>query len=176
MATNYDDDDDFLDEDQPQDVVRQLRKVNKTLEKRLKELEVETNTYKTQTRQRTVKDVLASKGINPKVAAFIPQDIEITEEAVSKWLDEYGDVFGVKTEEAPKESNSASNFNPALQAQKRINDVVSSALKKIWQPRFSMLKVPMNSTQLWVCKFINFLHNYQSPGGEPTWHTQTHLH
>ena len=126
MATNYDDDDDFLDEDQPQDVVKQLRRVNKTLEKRLKELEVETNTYKTQTRQRTVKDVLASKGINPKVAAFIPQDIEITEEAVSKWLDEYGDVFGVKTEEASKESNSASNFNPALQAQKRINDVVSS--------------------------------------------------
>jgi hypothetical protein len=126
MATNYDEDDDFLDEDQPQDVVRQLRKVNKTLEKRLKELEVETNTYKSQTRQRTVKDVLASKGINPKVAAFIPQDIEITEEAVSKWLDEYGDVFGVKTEEASKESNSASNFNPALQAQKRINDVVSS--------------------------------------------------
>lgn len=126
MATNYDDDDDFLDEDQPQDVVKQLRRVNKTLEKRLKELEVETNTYKTQTRQRTVKDVLASKGINPKVAAFIPQDIEITEEAVSKWLDEYGDVFGVKTEEASKESNSASNVNPALQAQKRINDVVSS--------------------------------------------------
>jgi hypothetical protein len=126
MATNYDDDDDFLDEDQPQDVVKQLRRVNKTLEKRLKELEVETNTYKTQTRQRTVKDVLASKGINPKVAAFIPQDIEITEEAVSKWLDEYGDVFGVKTEEASKESNSASNINPALQAQKRINDVVSS--------------------------------------------------
>ena len=126
MATNYDEDDDFLDEDQPQDVVRQLRKVNKTLEKRLKELEVETNTYKSQTRQRTVKDVLASKGINPKVAAFIPQDIEITEEAVSKWLDEYGDVFGVKTEEASRESNSASNVNPALQAQKRINDVVSS--------------------------------------------------
>jgi hypothetical protein len=126
MATNYDEDDDFLDEDQPQDVVRQLRRVNKTLEKRLKELEVETNTYKSQTRQRTVKDVLASKGINPKVAAFIPQDIEITEEAVSKWLDEYGDVFGVKTEEASKESNSASNVNPALQAQKRINDVVSS--------------------------------------------------
>ena len=126
MATNYDEDDDFLDEDQPQDVVKQLRRVNRTLEKRLKELEVEANTYKSQTRQRTVKDVLTQKGINPKVAAFIPQDIEITEEAVSKWLDEYGDVFGVKTEEASKESNSASNVNPALQAQKRINDVVSS--------------------------------------------------
>jgi len=73
MATNYDEDD--FDEDfEPQDVVKQLRKVNKTLEKRLKELEVEATTLKTQTRQRTVKDVLTAKGINPKVAAFIPQD------------------------------------------------------------------------------------------------------
>jgi hypothetical protein len=39
MATNYDEDDDFDFEDGPQDVVKQLRKVNRTLEKRLKELE-----------------------------------------------------------------------------------------------------------------------------------------
>ena len=40
MATNYDDDD--IDEDfEPQDVVKQLRKVNRTLEKRLRELEEE---------------------------------------------------------------------------------------------------------------------------------------
>jgi hypothetical protein len=126
MATNYDDDDDdFLDEGQPQDVVKQLRKVNRTLEKRLKELEQEATTLKVQTRQRTVKDVLTSKGINPKVAAFIPQDLEVSEDAVTNWLNEYSDVFGIKTEEA-KETNSASNVNPALQAQKRINDVVSS--------------------------------------------------
>jgi hypothetical protein len=124
MATNYDEDDDFDFEDGPQDVVKQLRKVNRTLEKRLKELEQEANTLKTQTRQRTVKDVLSTKGINPKVAALIPQDIEPTEEAVSNWLNEWGDVFGVKTEEATPE---AAPVNPALQAQKRINDVVSSA-------------------------------------------------
>jgi hypothetical protein len=123
MATNYDDD---FDEDfEPQDVVKQLRKVNRTLEKRLKELEDEATSLKTQTRQRTVKDVLASKGINPKVAAFIPQDIDMTEEAVTNWLNEYGDVFGgAKTEANNGESQAQSN--PALQAQKRINDVVSS--------------------------------------------------
>jgi len=123
MATNYDDDD--FDEDfEPQDVVKQLRRVNKTLEKRLKELEVEATTLKNQTRQRTVKDVLTSKGINPKVAAFIPQDIDVSEEAVSNWLNEYGDVFGVKQEATEGESQAQSN--PALQAQKRINDVVST--------------------------------------------------
>jgi predicted RNase H-like nuclease (RuvC/YqgF family) len=123
MATNYDEDDDFLDEDQPQDVVKQLRKVNRTLEKRLKDLEVEATTLKNQTRQRTVKDVLTAKGINPKVAAFIPQDIDITEEAVSTWLSEYGDVFGVQQESTQGESQAQ---NPALQAQRRINEVVST--------------------------------------------------
>jgi len=123
MATNYDEDDDFLDEDQPQDVVKQLRKVNRTLEKRLKEIEAEAITLKNQTRQRTVKDVLTAKGINPKVAAFIPQDLDVTEEAVSTWLNEYGDVFGVQQESKEGESQAQ---NPALQAQKRINDVVST--------------------------------------------------
>ena len=124
MATNYDDDD--IDEDfEPQDVVKQLRKVNRTLEKRLKELEEEATTLKTQTRQRTVKDVLTSKGINPKVATFIPQDIEMTEEAVTNWLNEYGDVFGVVQTEATKDESQAQS-DPALQAASRINNTMSS--------------------------------------------------
>jgi len=126
MATNYDEDDDFLDEDQPQDVVKQLRKVNRTLEKRMKELEVEATTLKNQTRQRTVKDVLTAKGINPKVAAFIPQDLDVTEEAVSNWLNEYGDVFGVKQPEEAGATQQSQANNSALQAQSRINNVVST--------------------------------------------------
>lgn len=123
MATNYDDDD--FDEDfEPQDVVKQLRRVNKTLEKRLKELEVEATTLKNQTRQRTVKDVLTAKGINPKVAAFIPQDLDASEEAVNNWLNEYGDVFGVNQD--TKDGESQASKDPALQAQQRINDVVST--------------------------------------------------
>ena len=125
MATNYDEDDDIDFEDGPQDVVKQLRKVNRTLEKRLKELEQEANTAKAQNRQRTVKDVLTSKGINPKVSAFIPQDLEPTEEAVNNWLNEYGDVFGLKTD--GEQDNAPASVNPALAAQKRINDVVSSS-------------------------------------------------
>jgi len=124
MATNYDEDDFFDEDNEPQDVVKQLRKVNRTLEKRLKEIEAEAVTLKNQTRQRTVKDVLTAKGVNPKVAAFIPQDIDITEEAVTNWLNEYGDVFGVQQESEKGESQAQTN--PALQAQKRINDVVST--------------------------------------------------
>ena len=121
MATNYeydDEDDDF--DTESGDVVKQLRKVNRTLEKRLKELETEANSLKTQTRQRTVKDVLTAKNVNPKIAAFIPQDIE-GEEAIATWLNEYGDVFGLKQE------HDAAPESPEVTAQKRIANTVNSA-------------------------------------------------
>lgn len=121
MATNYeydDEDDDF--ETESTDVVKQLRKVNRTLEKRLKDLEAEANSLKTQTRQRTVKDVLTAKNVNPKIAAFIPQDIE-GEEAIATWLNEYGDVFGLKQEQ------DAAPESPEVTAQKRIASTINSA-------------------------------------------------
>ena len=119
MATNYYDDDE--DNDTTTDVVGQLRKVNRTLEKRAKELEQELAGLKSQTRQRTVKDVLSAKGINPKVAAFIPQDIDTTEEAVSAWLAEYGDVFGVQ--QSPEETQAKET---ATDAQRRIQNVMQT--------------------------------------------------
>jgi len=95
MSQNNEYDDEFDDfGDEGTDVVKQLRKVNRTLEKRAKELEQELKGLQSQTRQRTVKDVLQAKGINPKIAAFIPQDIDTSEEAINGWLNEYGDVFG----------------------------------------------------------------------------------
>ena len=127
MATNYydDEDDDFTPEESG-DAMKQLRKVNRTLEKRLKELEAEANAAKSQNRSRTIKDVLSSKGINSKVAAFIPQDIEPTEEAINSWLTEYGDVFGVtNTEQAPAEQAKGTP-NADLAANQRISNMVNS--------------------------------------------------
>jgi hypothetical protein len=120
MATNYYDDEE--DDDTTTDVVGQLRKVNRALEKRAKELEQELSGLKTQTRQRTVKDVLQAKGLNPKIAAFIPQDIDSSEEEIIKWVNEYGDVFGIQTssEEKPAEKS------PEVKAQARINNLVST--------------------------------------------------
>ena len=120
MATNYYDDEE--DDDTTTDVVGQLRKVNRALEKRAKELEQELSGLKTQTRQRTVKDVLQAKGLNPKIAALIPQDIEPTDDALVKWIEDYGDVFGVQTqtEEKPAEKS------PEIKAQARINNMVAT--------------------------------------------------
>lgn len=119
MPTNYEYDDE--DDDTSTDVVAQLRKVNRSLEKRAKELEQELSGLKTQTRQRTVKDVLQAKGLNPKIAAFIPQDIDTSEDAINQWITEYGDVFGA----VPQQEESAKS-SPDLTAQTRINNVVST--------------------------------------------------
>jgi hypothetical protein len=78
---------------------------------------------KTQTRQRTVKDVLQAKGLNPKISAFIPQDIDTSEEAIVAWVDEYGDVFGVQ----PAQTNETPTpKGPDVSAQNRMNNVIAT--------------------------------------------------
>lgn len=118
MATNYYDDE---DDDTSTDVVAQLRKVNRSLEKRAKELEQELSGLKVQTRQRTVKEVLQAKGLNPKIAVFIPQDIDASEEAINQWVSEYGDVFG-----APVQASEEGKPAADVSAYARINNVVAT--------------------------------------------------
>ena len=110
---DYEDDDDFSIEDQANDLVKQLRKANKQKEKELAELKSQFENLSKAQRERAIKDALASRGVNQKIASFIPQDIDPTEESVSKWLEEYADVFGVQVE-----SNQATpNVDPAVAKQ-----------------------------------------------------------
>jgi hypothetical protein len=89
-----DDDDDYTAPEVNNDLVKQLRKANKQKEKELAELKSQfENLSKTQ-RERAIKDTLASRGVNTKIAAFIPSDIDPSEESISKWLTDYADVFG----------------------------------------------------------------------------------
>jgi hypothetical protein len=105
---DYDDEDDSI-EDTANDLVKQLRKANKQKEKELADLKSQFENLSKAQRERAIKDALASRGVNQKIAAFIPQDIDPTEESVSKWLGEYADVFGFESE-----SNQATpNVDPA---------------------------------------------------------------
>jgi hypothetical protein len=111
--SNYDyeddDDDNFSIEDKANDLVKQLRKATKQKEKELAEVKAELQNLSKAQRERAIKDALASRGVNSKIAAFIPQDIDPTEESVSKWLSEYADVFGFEAA-----SNQATpNVDPA---------------------------------------------------------------
>ena len=100
--SNYDyDDDDFDTPAQAADgdnLVKQLRKAAKQKDKELAELKAQFESLNKAQRERAIKDALASRGVNSKIASFIPQDIDPTEESVSKWLEDYADVFGVQTQ------------------------------------------------------------------------------
>ena len=93
--SNYDyEDEDDLTTDSSNDLVKQLRKAAKQKDKELQELRQQFESLNKAQRERAIKDALASRGVNQKIAAFIPSDIDPTEESVSKWLAEYADVFG----------------------------------------------------------------------------------
>ena len=97
---DYEDDEDEVTTTESNDVVKQLRKANKQKEKELADLKSQFETLNKQQRERAIKDVLEARGVNKKISAFIPQDLDPTEESLSKWLDDNGDVFGLDTTES----------------------------------------------------------------------------
>ena len=105
---DYEDDDDFTMEDSSNDLVKQLRKASKQKDKELNELKAQFESLNKSQRERAIKDALASRGVNSKIASFIPQDIDPTEESVSKWLEDYADVFGIET----GQNQATHNVNP----------------------------------------------------------------
>ena len=119
---DYEDDDDFTMDDTSNDLVKQLRKASKQKDKELNELRSQFESLSKGQRERSIKDALASRGINPKIASFIPQDIDPTEESVSKWLEDYADVFGIETSQT-----QTPNVNPAdAAAYKRMTNSADS--------------------------------------------------
>jgi len=125
MANQYDDDNDDMDlEDQSQtdsSGPANLRKALKRAEKEKKELVEQLASIQADLRSRSLKEVLASKGVPDKIAKFIPSDVTAPEQ-IDAWLNEHSDVFGfAKPEDAPaneeKEATKASyqRINAATQ-------------------------------------------------------------
>jgi hypothetical protein len=83
------------------DLVKKLRKALKAEQRKNKELETSYGELTKAQKERILKDVLASKGVNQKIAQFIPSDIEASEDAISAWLDSNGDIFGYTPTEKP---------------------------------------------------------------------------
>ena len=126
--SEYDLPDDFDDYDDG--AMNQVRRAHKAAVKRLKELENELQGYRTESRKRTVADVLTSRGYNPKIADLIPGDVTNEAEIVS-WLDERADVFQPITvaadndgaQEQQMDSQPEVNIPPGYQ---QFNDVVNA--------------------------------------------------
>jgi hypothetical protein len=92
----YDDDDDLFEEEDQTGGLQNLRKADRAKSKRIKELEAELDGLRNFQRQSVVSSVLNERGVNPKIATFIPADVANDPESISKWLDEHGEVFGVQ--------------------------------------------------------------------------------
>jgi hypothetical protein len=112
MSNNYwDEDDDDLDTEQfagdGSDLLKKLRKAKRADEKRIKELTEQLEGLSKVQRERTVKEVLEKKGVNPKATRLVLKDLDdVTEESVNNWLEDNADLFGLTvSEEAAPASN-----------------------------------------------------------------------
>lgn len=121
--SNYDYEDDDNDDvtTESNDLVKQLRKAAKAKDKELAELRAQFEGLSKSQRERAIKDVLEARGVSGKVAKFIPSDIDPTEESLSKWLDDNGDVFGISAAESnqpvvdPATANAYKKMNAAVE-------------------------------------------------------------
>ena len=113
MSNNYwDDDEDDLDTETDvqmdgSDLLKKLRKAKRADEKRIKELTEQLEGLSKSQRERTVKEVLEKRGVNPKAIRLILKDIDdVSEESVNNWLEDNGDLFGLNVSpEAPAEND-----------------------------------------------------------------------
>lgn len=130
MSNNYqewdDDEDDMELEDSRQrhnsdsDLLKQLRKELKTKTKILSEMETQLSSIKSEQRQNVIKSVLESKGVTPKIAKFIPADIEASPEALDNWIADNADVFGLTVQ-------TPADVQPDLAALRQIDAVTANA-------------------------------------------------
>ena len=123
MSNNYwDDDEDDQDTEVEEqmdgsDLLKKLRKAKRSDEKRIKELTEQLETFSKSQRERTVKEVLEKKGVNPKAQRLILKDLEdINEESVNNWLEDNGDLFGL----APSEVSEEKQLNLAALRQQDV--------------------------------------------------------
>lgn len=124
---DFDDDDFDLDQDagsgRDSNALKELRKANRAKEKQIKELMDQLSSLQSSQRERSVKDVLAAKGLPEKISAFIPDGITSAEE-VENWVTEYGDVFGLQTQ--TPDAEPAPIDTPEAAALSRISQTQSS--------------------------------------------------
>lgn len=127
---SWSDDDEDFEDDRSNDstAMRELRKADRAKAKRIAELEGLLAERSQADRSRAVKDVLQARNLNPKIAGLIPSDVEPTEEALGKWLDDYGDLFGATP--APRQTaddQEEAEHQRTLAQMRQMDDMSDSA-------------------------------------------------
>jgi hypothetical protein len=109
MSNNYwdeDEDEDMDTTDTPMDgsdLLKKLRKAKRADEKRIKDLTDQLDSFNKAQRESVIKKVLESKGVSPKAARLMMNEIqEVSEESVSNWIDDNADIFGIQPQSQPE--------------------------------------------------------------------------
>lgn len=97
--TDWTEDDIDFDQE-PSDLIKDLRNQLKAKAKANKELTERIAALEPQVRGASLSSILSElKVADHRVARLIPKDLDVTKENVEAWLDEYKDLFNIKTEE-----------------------------------------------------------------------------
>jgi hypothetical protein len=103
----------FTDEQEnDSQLAKDLRAQIKALGAENRVLKAADETHKVEARATTVSDLLKAQKRDPKVARFVPKDVDATEEAITKWLAGEGDVFGVLTDASTDDDSSGEGVSP----------------------------------------------------------------
>jgi len=109
MSNNYwdeDEDEDMDTTDTPMDgsdLLKKLRKAKRADEKRIKDLTDQLDLFNKAQRESVIKKVLESKGVSPKAARLMMNEIQdVNEESVSNWIDDNADIFGIQPQSQPE--------------------------------------------------------------------------
>lgn len=112
-------DDNFeIFEDDDADLPKKLRAKIKELQKERDEYAEKFAAFEKKERTASLQSALQGKGFNPKIAAFIPEDVK-EPEALDEWLNEFGEIFsgGGQTAAAPNPQQAEINRMNAVQSQ-----------------------------------------------------------
>ena len=135
MASGYDYDDDYSEDEGTgpralRDALKERDKALKALQRQFDEQAETLAKFQQTQRKQSVAELLTAKGVNPKVSALIPADVEPTEAGIGAWLAEFGDVFGVTSQNDTSDSREDSAANAALPEE---GDAEVAALRAAWE-------------------------------------------
>ena len=134
------------------DTLRKVRRAERAKDKRVKELEAELDQLRGFQRETLVSKVLSEKGVNPKIAKFIPSSLEVSSEAISAWLDEYGELFGFNQNQPQQQTGIDLEDLAAL---RQIDAVTSGAISPDHvNDAFSMINNAQSQEEL-----LNYLYS-----------------
>lgn len=136
MANFWDDDDNDDNADQgdgPAGLRKAYDKLKAEAKKQAAALEAtqaENAKLKGTVRSRGVADLLQAKGVSPKVARFIPDDVDADEDSVTQWLTDNADVFNIQTPDtANPDTSDADSQDDAPPAQQQFGAEQLDALR-----------------------------------------------